>query len=287
MKRAMFVLLLSLPLPPPAAAAAPLGLPPSWTKPTEPFRLFDNLYWVGTEGLASFLFTTPEGHVLIDTGVPGSARDVMASIEQLGFAVTDIRYLLNTQAHFDHCGGFAALKAASGAQLLASAGDREALERGIYPGWEQRRDLTFPPVTVDRLVEDGTALTLGGLTLTAHMTPGHSPGCTSWSFTARDGDQSYAALLFCSGSVALNRLAPRPQYEGIVADYRETFRRMRRITVDVFLAPHPEQFSLAGKRAAVASGNNPFVDPGEKNRRIDAFERAFEQALIVQRLPKQ
>lgn len=261
----------------------PSGLPPDWTAPTEPFRIFDDVYWVGTEGLAAYLFVTDEGLILLDVGMPENAEPVMANIRALGFRVEDVRYLLNSHAHLDHSGGLAALKAASGAELVASEGDRPALEQGIYPGWEKRTDLNFPPVAVDRVIDDGETVTLGDLTLTALLTPGHSPGATSWAFTARDGDRTYRALVFGSASVALNRLAPDPQYPGIVDDYRRTFARMRSVAVDAYLAPHPEQFGLQEKRARIGEGStNPFVDPSEKDRRMAEFEQAFAAALAQQ-----
>jgi metallo-beta-lactamase class B len=172
--------------------------------------------------------------------------------------------------------------------MIASAADRYALEHGVYPGWEGRTDLDFPPVHVDRVVGDGDTVSLGGVTLTAHMTPGHSAGCTTWSFTARDGGREQRAVVFCSASVALNRLAPDPQYPGIVDDYRATFRRMRTIPADAYLAPHPEQFGLAGKRARLGEpGAHPFVDPTEKDRRVAEFERLFDAALAAQQQAKE
>ena len=265
------------------AQATDSGLPPNWTEPMAPVELFDGVYWVGTEGLGAYLFTSDDGHVLLDVGMPQSAGDVMASIESFGFAVEDIRYLLNTQAHFDHSGGLAAVKAASGAAMLASEGDRYSLEEGVYEGWESRQEFDFPPVAVDRVLEDGEVVRVGDVTLTAVMTPGHSPGRTSWAFTARQGDAEYRALVFCSASVAANRLAPDPQYPGIVEDYRKTFERMKDLDVDVWLAPHAEQFDLHAKLAARTAGNPlAFVDPGEKDRHMAEFERDFEAALAAQ-----
>lgn len=265
------------------AMAASAENPSSWARPAEPFEMFDGVYFVGSEGLAAYLFVTGDGLILLDVGMPENAGLVAASIGELGFEVDDVRYLLNSHAHFDHSGGLARIKAESRAELLASAGDRYALEHGVYPGWESRHDLDFPPVDVDRVIDDGDIVSLGGVTLTAHLTPGHSPGCTSWSFTARHRGQEHRALVFCSASVALNRLAPAPQYPGIVDDYRATFRRMKGMDVDVWLAPHAEQFDLAEKRARMdRSETHPFVDPKEKDRRMAAFEAAFEAALARQ-----
>ncbi len=263
--------------------AASSGIPPSWSQPAEPFEIFDGVYWVGTEGLAAYLFTTAEGHILLDVGLPQNAALVEASIEKLGLRVKDVHYLLNSHAHFDHAGGLARLQTDSGAEVIASEGDRYALEHGVYPGWEGRHELDFPPVHVDRVIGDGDTVSLGGVTLTAHLTPGHTAGCTSWSFTAHDRGGDHRALVFCSASVALNRLAPDPQYPGIVDDYRTTFRRMKALEVDAWLAPHPEQFGLAEKLARRRDGaTNPFVNPEEKDRRMKAFEVDFERAVAAQ-----
>ncbi len=263
-----------------AATAAVEAAPPHWTRPAEPFEIFDDVYYVGSEGLAAYLFATDEGLALLDVGLPENVELVEANIRKLGFHVSNVRYLINSHAHFDHSGGLARLKADSGATLVASAEDRFALENGVYPGWETRREFDFPPVAVDRVIGDGESLTLGDLTLTAHLTPGHSPGCTSWSFTARNDGGAHRALVFCSASVAANRLVPDPQYPGIVEDYQSTFRRMKTMAVDVWLAPHPEQFGLAEKRDRLAGGDaDAFVDPAEKDRRMAAFEQAFAEAL--------
>jgi len=215
--------------------------------------------------------------------MPESAEIVQANIRKLGFELSQVRVLLNSHAHFDHAGGLAELAAVTGAQVVASAGDRDALERGVYPGWEARHVFDFPPVKVDRVIGDGESIRLGELVLTAHLTPGHSQGCTSYAFTAREQGREHRALVFCSGSVAANRLYPEPQYEGIVEDFRATFRRLAEMAVDVYLAPHAEQFDMVEKRARLGDGGaHPFVDPTEKDRRIASFERAFEKALAAQ-----
>ena len=266
--------------------AAQAQLPPGWSAPGEPLHIADNLYYVGTESIAVYLITTPEGHILVDGAMPTSAPLILASIRELGFEPKDVKVILNTHAHFDHTGGLADLKAATGATLAASAGDRGALESGTYPGSEEVEIFAFKPVAVDRVLQDGDTVELGGVALTAHLTPGHSPGCTTWTFPLAVDGQARQAMIYCSTSVAANRLVSADkgaQYPGIVADYEQTFARLKTMSADVFLAPHAEQFGLAKKRAAMGEGApNPFVDPTELERVVAASEAAFRQELAKQ-----
>ncbi|MGD2134425.1 MAG: metallo-beta-lactamase, partial [Maricaulaceae bacterium] len=156
-----------------AACAAPASgqdYPEAWTAPTEPFRIVDNVYYVGAEGLSSFLITTPEGHFLLDGTMPGAGEMIAENIAALGFDVEDVEILLNSHAHFDHSGGLAELRALSGAEFYASEGDQSALENGFYLGWEEREEFNAPGIKVDHIVEDGDEVTLGGVTLTANIT---------------------------------------------------------------------------------------------------------------------
>lgn len=268
-----------------AAVAAPTS-PPEWSAPTDPFRVADNLYYVGTAGISAWLITTPGGHIVIDGAMPTSAPLIQSSIRRLGFEPKDVKLLLNTHAHFDHTGGLADLKRDTGARLLANPADRRALETGTYPGWEENRGLDFAPVKVDADLADGRPVKLGGAILTPHFTPGHSPGCTTWTFRATDQGRPLDVLLYCSTSVAANRLVSRergPQYSGIVADYRRSFALLKTFRADVFLAPHAEQFGLPEKRARLkAGGANPFVDRGELARRVAASEADFNRELARQ-----
>nr|AIA13286.1 BJP_beta_lactamase [uncultured bacterium] len=254
-----------------------------WNKPTEPFKMIDNVYYVGTDGLASYLITSPQGHILVNAVMPEATSQIKANIEKLGFKVTDIKYLLNTHAHIDHTGGLAEMKAASGAQLVAGEADKPLLEGGYYPGAREETALNFPPVKVDRTVREGDKVTVGDVTLIARETPGHSPGCTSWEFSVKDGDATRSALTFCSGTVALNRLVTNPTHPGIVTDYRKTFARAKDMKVDVLLAPHPEMYRMQDKRAMLSDGApNPFVNPGEFNAYAATLEKAFDDALAKQ-----
>jgi len=286
-KKIVIALVALLPLAGAAQAQTPkdliAALKVKWNTPTEPFKVIGNVYYVGTDGLASYLITSPQGHILVDTVMPEATSQIKASIEKLGFKVTDIKYLVNTHAHIDHTGGLAELKQASGGQLVAGEADKPLLEGGYYPGAQEDTALAFPPVKVDRTVREGDTVKVGDVTLTARETPGHSPGCTSWAFSVKDGDATRSVFIFCSGTVALNRLVTNPTYSGIVSDYRKTFARAKDVKVDVLLAPHPEMYKMAEKRAKLADGGlNPFVNPGEFSDYAATLEKAFEDALVKQ-----
>ena len=255
----------------------------NWIKPTEPFKVIDNIYYVGTNGLAVYLITTPQGHILVDTGVPEVTSQLRDNIQKLGFKVADIKYILNTQAHFDHTGGFAELKKESGAQLVVGERDKPLVEGGYYPGQAATAELKFPPATVDRAVKDGDTVSLGGVTVTAHDTPGHTPGCTSWTLNVKDGNDTRSVIIFCSVSIALNNLVTSPTYPGIVDDYRKTFAWARTLKADVFLARHPEMYGMQAKREKIAAGgSNPFVDSGAFNQYVAGLEKAFDEGLAKQ-----
>ncbi|MDZ7630365.1 MAG: subclass B3 metallo-beta-lactamase [Gemmatimonadaceae bacterium] len=268
-------------------ATAQVNRPGPWTDTIAPFRVIGNIHYVGSAGLSAWLITSPEGHILIDVGLPENAAMVERNITALGFRLADVKYLLNTHAHLDHSGGMAQLKRSTGARVMAMAGDRAALERGVYIGSEQLKAFHFPPVRVDRVLRDRETVTLGGTTLTANLTPGHSAGCTSWTMPLEVDGGRHSVIFFCSASVAGNRLAPRPQYPGIVADYRQTFRRLRTMDGDILLAPHAEMFDLRAKRAALEAQTpgqlNPFIVPGEFRSLAAELEAGFATELARQR----
>ncbi|SFJ27229.1 BJP family subclass B3 metallo-beta-lactamase [Bradyrhizobium sp. cf659] len=254
-----------------------------WTAPFEPFQLIDNIYYVGTDGIAVYVVKTSQGLILMDTAMPQSTGMIKDNIAKLGFKVADIKIILNTHAHLDHTGGFAEIKKETGAQLIAGERDKPLLEGGYYPGDEKNEDLTFPAVKVDRAVKEGDKVTLGDTTLTAHATPGHSPGCTSWEMTVKDGRESREVLFFCSGTVALNRLVGQPTYPGIVDDYRATFAKAKAMKIDVLLGPHPEVYGMQAKRAEMKEGApNPFVKPGEIVTYATGLSEDFDKQLAKQ-----
>ena len=252
---------------------------PSWVEAVSPFRIIDSVYFVGTRGLSSFLITSSDGHVIIDGGLPQNAPVIVENIEKLGFDIRDVRALLNSHAHFDHSGGLAELRAASGAMLYASEGDRAALEGGFSLGDEDDQDYAAPPVPVDSVVVDGDQVRLGDIELTARLTPGHTRGCTSWWLPVEVNGQSLDVLFFCSATVAGNRLVP-PQYDGMVEDYRRTFSITKDWQPDVFLANHPSFFDFDDKRSALAAGDSmAFVDKVGFSKLMERLEASFESAL--------
>lgn len=267
--------------------AAPAFAQANWAQPAKPYKIIDNTYSVGSAGLTALLIVTPKGHVLLDVGLPQNAEMVEKNIQSLGFKRSDVKILLTSHGHFDHAGGLAKLKADTGATMIAAQGDRLALEKGIYPGSEDNRSFDFPPVKVDRTVKDGGVVELGGLKLTAHLTPGHTHGCTTWTWPVKDRDGSaHTALYFCSASVAANSLVPE-QYPGIVADYRHTFATARAIPGDVFLAPHSEFYDAPAKQARLSQpGPNPFIDRAGYLKVIDAQQKGFEASLAKARTAK-
>lgn len=263
----------------PAAPPAP-GTPTSslsrrevWNQPFAPFHLLGNIHYVGA-GVSSFLITTPEGSIVLDGGLPEMAPMIQKSIAELGFRVRDVKFLINSHAHYDHAGGLAALKKASGAKLVASRGDAPALRTG---------NADQPAVGVDRVIEDGETVELGGTVLTAHVTPGHTPGCTTWTTSVTDAGKAYRVVFYCSTSV-VDRLVGNTQYPNIVADYERSFPILRALSADVFLANHAEFFDLAEKRERMKGGGpNPFIDPGELRRFVDQSEEKFREVLQRER----
>lgn len=253
-----------------------------WNDPFPPFKLMGTIYYVGTTGVSAWLITTPRGHFLLDGGLPQSSPQIVANIRALGFDIRDVKYLLNSHAHFDHAGGLAALHSASGAIMVASRADREMLETGRVT-YGPTADITVPPVHVDRVIGHGDTLSLGGVTLTAHMTPGHTPGCTGWSMEVQDADgQSQRVFFHCSTTTGGQSLAPE-SYPGMVAAYRATFDYVRSLKADIFLANHANFFDLQGKRARQIAGDaKAFVDPAEIQRFNARSEQDFNAELARQ-----
>jgi metallo-beta-lactamase class B len=273
------------PKPPPAAQVR--SLLARMVKPVQPFRLLGNVHYVGANGVSAFLLTTPAGHVLLDSGPVEMLPRLERNVEALGFHLADVKVLLNSHAHYDHCGAFAELKRRTGARLLASEADGAEMERGGRGDFAYGDDYPYEPVTPDQHVQDGEQVRLGDLTLTATLTPGHTRGCTTWSARIEEAGRTYDVVFLCGLTVSPFKLTNNPVYPAVVTDVRRSIARVRSLPVDVFVAAHGFWFDLTGKAARLARARktgaaNPFVDPGELARHLDELERDLAESLEAQ-----
>lgn len=256
----------------------------AWKAPVPPRHLIGNVYYVGAIGVSSYLITTPEGHILLDTGFEDTVPIVQRGVEQLGFKLTEIKIILSSHAHVDHVGGHAAMQRLTGARIFASAADAKTLESGGLDDFIPlpRETILYPPAKVAHVVQDGERVTLGGTTLTAHLTPGHTRGATTWSMEIEDGGRKYHVLFFSSASInAGTKLLGNPRYPAIVEDFTATFAKLKALPCDVFFAPHGGQFAMAEKfeRLGRAGEANPFIDPAGWQKLIAQAENPFLQQL--------
>lgn len=233
-----------------------------WNAAQRPFRLHGDSWFVGTRGLSAILITSAEGHVLIDGGLPDTAPMIMDNVRTLGFRVADIRLILNSHAHFDHAGGIAAVQRASGARVAASAGSAPVLAQGkTGPDDPQHGTaLDFPAVPVTEVVADGQSVRLGSITLTAHLTAGHTPGGTSWSWRSCEGGRCLD-LVYADSQSPISRegfrFSTSDSYPSAVADFERGFAALERLSCDVLITPHPSASSLWER---IAGGANGLVD---------------------------
>jgi metallo-beta-lactamase class B len=253
----------------------------SWNQPSPPLRIVGPVHFVGTAGLAAFLVTTPAGHVLIDGALPESAPLIEQSIRTLGFDPKQIRVLLITQAHYDHVGSLAHFQRLTGARVEVMDGDVSLIESGGRTDYlfGQDEKFYFAPVKVDRTLRDGDTVALGGVTLTARKTPGHTPGSTTWLTQVEEGGRNLTVVFSASTSINPGtRLVDRPSYPGIADDFARSFAILESLRPDVFLGGHTSFFKLDEKRARVGQGGpNPFVDPEGFRAYVAERKKAFEE----------
>lgn len=266
-----------------AGGATSPGSPPEWTRPTKPFHVVGPIYYVGTEGIAVYLVRTGAGLILLDGGLEENAPLVERSIAALGFRLHDVKLMIATHAHSDHAGALAQLKRDTGATFESSAADRQAYETGTPPSEVSYGVMRFPPVKVDRVLVDGRPVRLGGVAMTPVLTPGHTPGCTSWTMRVTDTGRPLDVVFPCSITVAGNKLVGNKGYPGIVADFRRTFARMRQLHADVVLPAHSERADVLGRaRRRDAGDANAFIAPDLLPRFVYAAQVAFEAELKKQ-----
>jgi metallo-beta-lactamase class B len=266
-----------------AAQAQSLAQWRPWNKPVDPFRIIGNVYYVGAANVSSFAVKTRKGMILIDGGMTETAPQILGNLKKLGFKASDVKILLNSHAHGDHAGGLAELKRASGAKLYASAADTPALENGGRDDFAWGNSILFPAVHVDKKVKDGDKIALGGTELTAHVFPGHTKGCTTWTlFTEQEGKR-YSVLIDCSLTVPGYILVNNAKYPNIADDYRSTFERASKLPADVFLSGHGDFFDLAGRSERLKNGDGlAFVDPSAYPNYVARSRANFEKTLSDQ-----
>jgi metallo-beta-lactamase class B len=252
-----------------------------WEEPEEPTRIVGPIYFVGTKGLGVFLFTTSEGHILMNTGMPSSGPMIEESVRELGFKPEDIKVMINGHAHIDHAGAFAYLREKYGAQLAVMGEDVAAMESGDQNDFKYANDFVYPAVKVDRILRDGDTIKMGKVLLTAYLTPGHTRGATTWvANLVVDGKAYVAAFPDGAGFNPGYRLVQNPSYQGIADDYRRTHHTLEMLKPDIWLAQHNEYYDLQGKRErAKTEGVNAWVDPEGYRRFIAGKKRAFEDQI--------
>jgi metallo-beta-lactamase class B len=266
----------------PARETAP-SIPAAWTTPVRPFRVAGNIYYVGTRGLSAWLLTSRDGAILLDGTLALNAGLVERNIESLGVPLARVKLLIADHAHYDHVGALAQLRHDTGARLLASEGDRQALEEGRPRGDTDYRPIAWPAVHVDGIVHDGETIRLGDIALTAHLTPGHTPGCTSWTETVQQGGRPLRVIFLCSITVAGNLLVNNRAYPGIADDFRASFRRLAAMHADIVLTSHPDIANVMGRAARRAAGDaNAFIDAGALPAIVAHASATFEKAYAEQ-----
>ncbi|MBV8731238.1 MAG: subclass B3 metallo-beta-lactamase [Acidobacteriia bacterium] len=274
--RIRWILLAVLPALFAAGAGAQNNTAVDWSKPFPPHKIAGNLYFVGSEQLASFLIVTPEGNILINSDFEQTVPVIRASVEKLGFKFTDIKILLGSHAHGDHMEGDALVKELTAARVMAMEQDVPAL-RKMTPGGK--------PHPIDHILHDGEQVTLGGTTLVAHLTPGHTKGCTTWTMKVNEGGKMYDVVIL--GSVSVNPgyvLVGNKDYPQIAADYARSFQVLKALPCDIFLGSHGSFYGMAGKYAKLEKGGaNPFIDPQGYRAYLDDREKAFQSTLNEQK----
>ena len=252
-----------------------LGPRDETNKPFPAHKVIGNIYFVGPQALGTYLVVTPAGLILINSDYEVTVPVLKASVEKLGFKFTDIRILLGSHAHGDHMEGDAMVKEMSGAQVYAMAEDVPALQ-AMKPGGK--------PHPIDRIIHDGDQVSLGGTTLTAHLTPGHTKGCTTWTLKAEEDGKSYDVVIV--GSAGVNpgvKLVNNTEYPNIVDDFIHTFQTLRLLHCDVPLGSHPAMYKMAAKSAMIGKGPNPFIDPEGYRIEIDINDAVFYRTLAAQK----
>jgi metallo-beta-lactamase class B len=256
---------------------------PDWTTPHKPFRIIGNVYYVGSKDLASYLITTSQGDILINSNLTSSVLLIRKNVEALGFHFKDVKILLISHAHWDHAAGSAEIKRLTGAKYMVMDADVPVVESGGKADFHYGAEAGshFPVTKVDRVLHDGDEVKLGGVVLVAHKTAGHTKGCTTWTMKVREDNRSYNVVIVGSPNVNTGyKLVGNAAYPEIAQDYESTFRTLQSLPCDVFLGAHGGYFGMEAKFARMKPGEaNPFVDPEGYKSYVAEREQAFRKEL--------
>ena len=259
---------------------------PDWTTPFPPYRIIGNIYYVGSQGLASYLITTPQGNILINSNLDKSVPMIRESIEKLGFRFGDTKILLISHAHWDHCSGSAAIKELTGAKYMVMDADVPEIEAGGKGNFQYGDNPTsrYQPTKVDRVLHDGDEVRLGGTVLVAHLTPGHTKGTTTWTMKVSDAAKTYDVVIVGSPNVNPGyKLVNNPLYPQIASDYERMFQVLKSLPCDVFLGAHGNYYGMEAKYARMKPGEpNPFIDPDGYKSYLAEREQTFRAELRKQ-----
>jgi len=258
-----------------------------WTEPFPPFRIAGNLYYVGSKGLANYLITTPQGHILINSDLEANVPLIRASVEKLGFKFSDVKILLISHAHWDHDAGSAMIKQITGAAYMVMDADVPAVESGGKTDFHYGNDPSslYPPTKVDRVLRDGDEVKLGDTVLVAHLTPGHTRGCTTWTMKVSDAGKTYNAVIVGSPNVNDGyKLVNNAAYPQIADDYERMFRVLKSLPCDLFLGAHGSYFAMEAKYARMKAGDKTaLIDPDGYKKFVAQKEQDFRTELAKQR----
>jgi metallo-beta-lactamase class B len=262
--------------------------------PTKPFKIIGNLYYVGItdpngksdQNAVSYLITTPQGHILLDTVYDRTVPLIVENIQKLGFRHQDVKIMLNSHAHTDHMAGHPRMKELTSAQVVMSEKDAIVLADGGTSDFRSDGRQLWRPMKADRIIKDGDTVTLGGVTLTAHLTPGHTKGCTTWTMVAEEAGRKYNVVVACGVRAQENvPLIGNTKYPEIADDFAGSFATLKKLPADIFLGVHGDWFDLAGKakRLEQGGGPNPFLNAAEYREYIATFEKVYTDQLLKER----
>lgn len=255
-----------------------------WNKPTEPFRIIGNVYYVGSEGISSFLITTKKGHILIDGGFEETAPQIISNIKRLGFDISQVRILLNSHSHYDHAGGLSELKQKSGARLLVTGPEARMLAQGGRNDFAYGDELPYAKVTADQIIRDGETIRLGNESIVALSTPGHTKGATTFLMTVTENGKPYKVVFASSISAPGYQLKNNRKYPRVASDLQKSFAILEKLPCDVFLTFHSGFFNMLEKRGRIEKvGGNPFIDRDGLRAYVKTMREQFLTQLAAEK----